>query len=184
MNYTFAITKRMVGTELERHTTERWITIKPKIKYEILYETEDVEDPKLKEFNLETIIWSRVFNPITKDYEKVKVPFTPDNVYLMTEKAEEITASKLNRFKAEEQQKKNKIEERKNTKEYKNQLQQYKVSQEYIEEKIPYSLSIEEAFRRWKQMNFFMPAPKIIAEYKKRRNIKWYELQNFVNKNY
>ena len=63
------------GTELERFTEEKWGEAKSRINpTRIIYVTNDICDSKLTEYK--NITWNRLYNPITRLYEKILIPFT------------------------------------------------------------------------------------------------------------
>lgn len=73
---------------LERYSENYWSKAKKIIsKEDIIYITKDIRDSKLVEFNLETIIWKRFKDIDLDQYRKIIVPFTPDNIGLMEERA-------------------------------------------------------------------------------------------------
>lgn len=173
--------------ELERFDEEKWERRKGLIdSSRILYSTCDIEDEKLKDFD--KIIWGRYFDPKYKVYKKIFIPFTPDNIQKMQSLYDEITEELLKKTielceeleRKKEEKHKKRIEERKNNPKFQTYIEQ----KEYNNTLIPEGTNEIDAIHKWKELEYVMPAPKVIENIKKSYNMSWSKFINHIIDNF
>ena len=71
---------------MERFSDEKWTEASKKINpSRILYVTKDIQDEKLNSYGMTEIIWTRYYSQMNKSYDKISIPFIPDNYGKMEE---------------------------------------------------------------------------------------------------
>lgn len=171
------------GKELERFSEEKWNEVKPRLNpLRIAYVTTDLNDERLK--NYDRIIWDRVFNPMTRVYEKIIIALSQDyeencrnaeteknrKLMLMEERAEQLRISRDLRI----QRKKQENIENGNY----DRLGQI---QSEMNQLIPEGTEEIEAFSIWKSTGYRRPAGNRIESLRKDYNMTWKEFINFID---
>lgn len=182
MNY-YVIKRNRKDYELEKFSEKEWIVVKDKLdQNNVVYTTTDLNDPKIKFYNLTEIIWGRIFNKCSCNYRKIFIPLSK-NIEQM-----ELEFQKI--------YKKLEIELDLEYKEIcKRKIERYKKSQEKNEQHnrtlieqfnkiIPMELDKETALKLWKQYDFLMPPPDVISKYKTETTMTWTQFAFFVKENY
>ena len=161
---------------IERFTEEKWANL-PLYFVEdttkIPYFTKDITDPEL--LKVKEIIWDRLYNPKQRAKVKIVVPFTPDNIPLMAERAEEIIAEKeklYRQIEMREQEAQAQKAERLRPK-LEAQLKLHDENVAKYSELIPDDMEMFAAMKKWRDLNFIAPPPRRILEIKKTMNLSW-----------
>lgn len=171
------------GNELERFTEEKWNEVKERLNpLRIVYVTNNLDDEKLVTFD--RIIWDRLFNPITRVYEKIIIPFTSD-YETNCKNAETETNRKLKIM--EERIEQNKINrdiriKRKKQENLENgNYERLNQVQEEMSKLIPSDMDEIEAFAVWKSLGYRRPAGKRIEELHNEYNMSWKNFIEFID---
>ena len=171
------------GREIEKFTEEKWNEVKTRLNpLRIIYVTNELSDEKFNVFD--RIVWDRLFNPLTRVYEKIIIPFTSD-FKKNCEAAETETKRKLtvieeraeqNRINREIRIKRKKAENIENgTYARMNQIQ------DEMNRLIPMDTEEIEAFPVWKSTGYRKPAGNRIESLRKDFNMTWKEFINFID---
>ena len=173
---------------LERFSDEKWEEVSKKINpSRILYVTKDIQDEKLNSYGIIEIIWTRYFSNMNKSYNKISIPFLPDQYDKMEEMGNEAFIKKVKEDKEKYQnvldERDRKWKEKKKSSEYKlnleNQINNIKKNNEII---TPDGDEMQ-ALREWKSSNFIMPPPTKITEIKRTyETLSWKQFINHINK--
>ena len=161
---------------IERFTEEKWENL-PLYFVEdttkIPYFTNDITDSELSK--IKEIIWDRLYNPKQRSQVKIIVPFTPDNIPLMEEKALEIIVEKeklYRQIEMREQEEKSAKAERLKPK-LEAQLKVHDDNVRKNSELIPDDTEMFAAMKKWRDLDFIAPPPRRILELKKSMNLSW-----------
>ncbi len=171
------------GRELERFTEEKWNEVKVRLNpVRIVYVTSDLSDEKLMDFD--RIIWDRFFNPLSRVYEKVIIPFT-QNYEENCKAAEKENNRKLLVLQEREEQarinrdiriKKKKAENLQN-----GNYERLNQVQDEMNKLIPMETDEIEAFSIWKSTGYKRPAGKRIESLKADYNMSWKDFIYFID---
>ena len=171
------------GKEIERFTEEKWNEVKPRLNpLRIVYVTSDLSDEKLKDFD--RIIWDRLYNPLTRIYEKIVIPFTSDyeknckaaetetnrKLMIIEERAEQLRINRDIRIK------------RKRAENLENgNYERLNQIQNEMDQLIPMETEEIEAFSIWKTTGYKRPAGRRIEGIKEDYNMSWKDFINFID---
>ena len=182
MNY-YVIKKNRKDYEIEKFADDVWEIVKEKInKDNIVHITQDLNNQKIKYYELTEIIWGRIYNKCSSTYQKIYVNLSSD-----IDQMEKDFQEKYEELKQDFEEEYKQIRQRK--------LERYKKGQERTEQYnrnlieqfnkiIPLELEKDDALRLWKKYNFLMPPPDVISKYKLQTTMSWTEFAMFVEKNY
>lgn len=172
------------GTELERFTEEKWGEAKSRINpTRIIYVTNDICDSKLTEYK--NITWNRLYNPITRLYEKILIPFTTnyeENIQAAaTEQNHKETQIKLcidEISKVTNIRIKNRIDENTENADDDHLFQVLESMNKII------SMETDEmdALRIWQTLDFMCPAGNRIEQIKNEYGMSWENFIRFIDK--
>ena len=155
-------------------------------KARIVYQTNDLKDPKLTETGEKEIIWERHADQFFNQLHKVIVPFNPNNYDEME------TFSRQKIFMIEETafEEKNKIQEHRNerktqfkeTDEYKQNIENIKARKKIANSFISEDADEMTAMYQWWTAGFIMPPPDRIREIKQSyEEMSWKQFKDFIN---
>lgn len=173
---------------LERFSDEKWTEASKKINpSRILYVTKDIQDEKLNSYGMTEIIWTRYYSQMNKSYDKISIPFIPDNYGKM----EEMGNKKLETKIKEDEEKYQKVlferdkkwKEKKESSEYKialeNKINMIKENNKYITD----GADEMQVLSEWKMSNFIMPPPTRVTEIKNTyEKLSWTQFIELVKK--
>ena len=132
MNY-YVIKRNRKDYEIERYTQEEWETVKEKIdQNNVVYVTQDLNDPKIQHYELTEIIWGRIYNKCAGTHQKIYVDLTSD-----IEQMEKTFQEKYEELKQDFEEEYKKIRQRR--------LERYKKGQERTEQ---YNRNLIEQFNK------------------------------------
>ncbi len=172
--------------ELEMFSEEAWNTAKERITPErIIYVTPDLNDERLSLFD--SIVWGRIFNPILKQYQKIKIPFTKD-IEQMNKEAENYLKTKLEKIQNQTEQmqeaRARRIEKKKMENLANGNIENLIKSKAEMDEKIPMSMNEFDALALWKKLSFKQPAGHRIEQIKQSYEMSWNAFRHFVDENF
>lgn len=172
--------------ELEHFTQEKWEITKTRINPDrVLYVTPDINDERLNVFD--SIVWERVFNQITKQYQKSTVPFTKDvnqmaeesnkNVMEILKKIEEKTVEMA-------EARARRIERKKEKNLLNGNYDNLNNAKAEMDELIPLSMNEFDALATWRKLDCRQPAGRRIEQIKLSYNMSWNAFAAFVRNNF
>lgn len=172
------------GTELERFTEEKWKETKARIDPKrIIYASRDIDDSQFSEYK--NIIWNRLYNPITRLYEKILIPFTTNY-----EENIQATATEQNRKETQIKLCIDEISKVTNIR-IKNRIDEnienadddhlFQVS-ESMNKIIPMETDEMDALRIWQTLDFMRPAGNRIEQIKNEYGMPWENFIRFIDK--
>ena len=172
------------GTELERFDEIKWEETKARINpARIIYVTADISDEKIKEYR--TIIWDRIYNPISRSYEKIMILFSAN--------IEECRQLALTEYERKENEIKDKIEEMAKMRDIRikkrreenlenGNYEHLNYLQNEMNKLIPMETEEMSALRMWQTLNFRRPAGDRIEQIRKEYGMSWNQFIHFVDK--
>lgn len=182
MNY-YVIKKNRKDYEIEKFADDVWEIVKEKInKDNIVHITQDLNDQKIKYYELTEIIWGRIYNKCSSTYQKIYVPLSTDIEQM--EKEFQVISKKLEEELDLEYEQ---ICKRKRERYQKSKERNAEFSRPLIEQfnkLIPVDSDKETALKLWKQHDFLMPPPDVISKYKIETDMSWTQFAHFVRNNY
>ena len=171
------------GTELERFDEKKWEETKTRINpARIIYVTGDITDEKLKDYR--TIIWDRIYNPISRSYEKIMILFSTN--------IEECRQLALTEYERKENEIKDKIEEMAKMRDIRikkrreenlenGNYEHLNRMQEEMSRLIPMDMDELDALRTWQTLSFRRPAGNRIEQIRKEYGMSWKKFEQFIS---
>lgn len=172
--------------ELEHFTEDKWEITKTRINPDrVLYVTPDIDDERLNVFNM--IVWERVFNPVTKQYQKSTVPFSKDVKQIEKEssiKVNEILKKIEEKSIEMEEARARRIEKKKEKNIQNGNYDNLMNTKKEMDELISLSMNEFDALSAWKKTDCRQPAGKRIEQIKLSYNMSWNAFTAFVKDNF
>ena len=159
-------------------------------KERIVYQTNNIKDPKLIETGQEKIIWDRHAVTTLNQLRKIIVPFNPDDYEgmenLFNQKVLEVEAKALLKMKEIEEYRKAHPKKKKKRvwteEEWQANIQDVIAKKEITNSFISEDADEMTAMGHWKNSGFITPPPDRIMEIKRTyRNMSWKNFKEFVN---
>ncbi len=159
-------------------------------KERIVYQTNNIKDPKLIETGEEKIIWDRHAVTTLNQLRKIIVPFNPDDYEgmenLFNQKVLEVEAKALLKRKEIEEYRKAHPKKKKKRvwteEEWQANIQDVIAKKEITNSFISEDADEMTAMGQWKNSGFITPPPDRIMEIKRTyRNMSWKNFKEFVN---
>ena len=159
-------------------------------KERIVYQTNNIKDPKLIETGEEKIIWDRHAVTTLNQLRKIIVPFNPDDYEgmenLFNQKVLEVEAKALLKRKEIEEYRKAHPKKKKKRvwteEEWQANIQDVIAKKEITNSFISDDADEMTAMGQWKNAGFITPPPDRITEIKRTyRNMSWKNFKEFVN---
>lgn len=159
-------------------------------KERIVYQTNNIKDPKLIETGEEKIIWERHAVTTLNQLRKIIVPFNPDDYEsmenLFNQKVLEVEAKALLKRKEIEEYRKAHPKKKKKRvwteEEWQANIQDVIAKKEITNSFISEDADEMTAMGQWKNAGFITPPPDRITEIKRTyRNMSWKNFKEFVN---
>lgn len=159
-------------------------------KERIVYQTNNIKDPKLIETGEEKIIWDRHAVTTLNQLRKIIVPFNPDDYEgmenLFNQKVLEVEAKALLKRKEIEEYRKAHPKKKKKRvwteEEWQANIQDVIAKKEITNSFISEDADEMTAMGQWKNAGFITPPPDRIMEIKRTyRNMSWKNFKEFVN---
>ena len=173
------------GHEVERFTEEKWNVVKQRLNpLRIVYITSNLADEQLKVFD--RIIWDRLFNPVTRIYEKITIPFTSNYVKNCKAADSEIRRKLLMQKERAEQIRINRdirIKRKKKENLLNGNYERLNQAQNEMNILIPMETDAIEAFSIWKTTGYKRPAGKRIEDIRRDFKLSWNDFINFIDIN-
>ena len=168
---------------LERFSDEAWEHASPVLnekKGKVIYVTKDIDDEELKAYK--EIVWMRFYSPVSKANIKIIIPFTPDDIPFMEEKAEEIVKEKQQKIEKQLQDIKDyRIQKKENDPRILENARQHAEQVSEQDELIPMDMDEFQAMIKWRESGFIMPPARRILELKKSYNKSWEQFERLCN---
>ncbi len=159
-------------------------------KERIVYQTNNIKDPKLIETGEEKIIWDRHAVTTLNQLRKIIVPFNPDDYEgmenLFNQKVLEVEAKALLKRKEIEEYRKAHPKKKKKRvwteEEWQVNIQDVIAKKEITNSFVSADADEMTAMGQWKNAGFITPPPDRIMEIKRTyRNMSWKNFKEFVN---
>nr|WP_318661169.1 hypothetical protein [uncultured Treponema sp.] len=159
-------------------------------KERIVYQTNNIKDPKLIETGEEKIIWDRHAVTTLNQLRKIIVPFNPNDYEgmenLFNQKVLEVEAKALLKRKEIEEYRKAHPKKKKKRvwteEEWRSNIQDVIAKKEITNSFISEDADEMTAMGQWKNSGFITPPPDRIMEIKRTyRNMSWKNFKEFVN---
>ncbi len=159
-------------------------------KERIVYQTNNIKDPKLIETGEEKIIWDRHAVTTLNQLRKIIVPFNPDDYEgmenLFNQKVLEVEAKALLKRKEIEEYRKAHPKKKKKRvwteEEWQANIQDVIAKKEITNSFVSADADEMTAMGQWKNAGFITPPPDRIMEIKRTyRNMSWKNFKEFVN---
>lgn len=152
----------------EQFEERTWEFVKQR-QAQILYVSQEIDDPEFQKYKLKTMVWDRFVSPMSHAKERIVVNYVPEDISKMKEEAETILAKKNEMVSAwKEEVKKSRDEKYIRNLPKKLESQRYHAQMLSENDKLFEDLTTEyEILSKWNSLGFIMPPPTKVMEIKK-----------------